>query len=55
MARRRRATKAADAGVIDQLLDQLDEGLANGDQSAVEAALPQVPKIVAAVKQVLGK
>lgn len=42
MARRKRATKAADAGAIDQLLDQLDEGLANGDQSAVEAALPQV-------------
>ncbi|MFN8516159.1 MAG: hypothetical protein U0232_02065 [Thermomicrobiales bacterium] len=42
MARRKRAAKTADAGAIDQLLDQLDEGLANGDQSAVEAALPHV-------------
>ena len=42
MARRRRAAKTTDAGAIDRLLDQLDQGLANGDQTAVEAALPQI-------------
>jgi hypothetical protein len=43
MARRKRAAKAAaDTGTLDRLLDQLDEGLANGDRSAVEAALPQI-------------
>jgi hypothetical protein len=42
MARRKRAAKATGAGTVDQWLDQLDEGLASGDQAAVEAALPQI-------------
>src|SRR5829696_2868206 len=42
MGRRRRTTRATGAGALDLLLDQLDEGLANGDQAAVEAVLPQI-------------
>ena len=37
-----RTARAAGAGTLDQLLDQLDQGLASGDQAAVEAVLPQI-------------
>lgn len=42
MGRRRRTKQATGAVALDQLLDQLDQGLANGDQAAVEAVLPQI-------------
>jgi hypothetical protein len=45
--------RATGATSLDQLLDRLEEGLLNGDQRAVEAALPQLLEEGAATPEVL--
>lgn len=43
MSRRKRATtRAVGAAGLDQLLDQLEDGILGGDRAAAEAALPQL-------------